>query len=217
MHRVMAAARLLDQGMTPRRLMQELGLDTAALDEAEARLEKYNPDQPRVPAGHGAESGRWGTAEGAAAFDLPRGRLHVSQLRFDPVRVAANGPFTPGGVGTTFTTTGNPLDPKGLNKPPTLEEQQAIIDTLNTFVEARGRRQRRLSEEPYENRPSNETGAVLPASTGNYRGLTVRTPSIFDRGERRLIIDFSNGDMYYTNNHYRSFYRFHIVPSLTSP
>ncbi len=216
--RLQAAAWLLDQGMTPRRLMKELGLDTAPLDEAGDWLDKYNPDQPRVPAGHGVESGRWGSSDGAAAFDLPRGPLRVSQLRFDPVRVAANGPFTPGGFGTTFTTpTSNPLDPKGLNKPPTPEEQQAIIDALNTFIAGRGPRLRKLSEEPYKNYPHPKTGAVLPDSPGNYKEYTVRTPGIFDRGERRLIIDWSSGNMYYTNKHYRSFYRLHIVPSLTSP
>ena len=42
-----AADELLKEGMTPRALMKGLGLDPAALDG----FEKYNPDQPRVPAG----------------------------------------------------------------------------------------------------------------------------------------------------------------------
>ena len=48
--------------MTPRALMKGLGLDPAALDA----LEKYNPDQPRVPAGSGRASGRWGSGGGAS-------------------------------------------------------------------------------------------------------------------------------------------------------
>jgi hypothetical protein len=48
--------------MTPRALMKGLGLDCAALDG----LEKYNPDQPRVPAGNGRASGQWGSGGGAS-------------------------------------------------------------------------------------------------------------------------------------------------------
>ena len=45
--RLRAAASLLDGGMTPRRLMEELDLDTASLEEAAAdHLAKYNPEQP---------------------------------------------------------------------------------------------------------------------------------------------------------------------------
>ena len=57
-----AADELLKEGMTPRALMKGLGLDPAALDG----LEKYNPDQPRVPAGSGRASGRWGSGGGAS-------------------------------------------------------------------------------------------------------------------------------------------------------
>jgi len=45
--------------MTARALMKGLGLDPAA-------LEKYNPHQPRVPAGSGRASGRWGSGGGAS-------------------------------------------------------------------------------------------------------------------------------------------------------
>ena len=63
-----AADELLKEGMTPRALMKGLGLDPAALDG----LEKYNPDQPRVPAGNGRASGRWGSggASGREAAGL---------------------------------------------------------------------------------------------------------------------------------------------------
>jgi len=58
--RLSLAESLLDQGMTPRGLMKELGLGPATLD-----LRNYNPAQPRVPAGSGRESGRWGPGGGA--------------------------------------------------------------------------------------------------------------------------------------------------------
>ena len=41
--------------------MKGLGFDPAPLD----LLEKYNPDQPRVPAGSGRESGQWTSSDGA--------------------------------------------------------------------------------------------------------------------------------------------------------
>jgi hypothetical protein len=58
-----AADEMLKEGMTPRALMKGLGLDPAALDG----LDKYNPDQPRVPAGSGRASGRWGSGGSAGA------------------------------------------------------------------------------------------------------------------------------------------------------
>ncbi|GEM_PF-936217 len=48
--RVHIAAALLDEGFAPRWLLRELGL---------ADLEKYDPDEPRVPAGSGRASGQW--------------------------------------------------------------------------------------------------------------------------------------------------------------
>lgn len=57
--RLCLAEHLLDNGMTPLALMKALGLDTGVLD-----FEKYNRDQPRVPAGNGIESGRWAGGNG---------------------------------------------------------------------------------------------------------------------------------------------------------
>jgi len=47
------AAKLIDAGVTPRELARELrfGLPTGLI--------KYDPDQPRVLAGSGRESGQW--------------------------------------------------------------------------------------------------------------------------------------------------------------
>jgi hypothetical protein len=53
---------LVKLGVSPRALMLARGLDTGALD-----LLKYNPDQPRVPAGQGRQSGEWTSGDGGAA------------------------------------------------------------------------------------------------------------------------------------------------------
>jgi hypothetical protein len=47
-------------GVSPRALMLARGLDTRQLD-----LLKYSPDQPRVPAGHGRQSGEWTSGDAA--------------------------------------------------------------------------------------------------------------------------------------------------------
>jgi ribonuclease T1 len=48
---------------------------------------------------------------------------------------------------------------------------------------------------------------LLPlAPRGSYREYTVRTPGRRDRGARRIVAR-TNGDNYYTDDHYRSFRR----------
>jgi hypothetical protein len=66
-----AADELLKSGLSPRALMKGLGFDPAPLDG----LEKYNPDQSRVPAGNGRESGQWGPGSGEAAGHVPAAPL----------------------------------------------------------------------------------------------------------------------------------------------
>ena len=51
---------LLDEGWTPQWLARELGFD--------ADLLKYDPDQPRVPAGSGRASGQWGSGSPSEAL-----------------------------------------------------------------------------------------------------------------------------------------------------
>lgn len=59
-YRLSLAEYLLDHGMTPAALMKELGFSLDALAPAKRDdFAKYNPDQPRVPAGSDEESGRW--------------------------------------------------------------------------------------------------------------------------------------------------------------
>ena len=54
-YRLALAAELLDAGIAPRELARELGFEPPR----RSRQIKYNPDQPRVPAGSGRESGQW--------------------------------------------------------------------------------------------------------------------------------------------------------------
>jgi hypothetical protein len=66
-HRLRMAKGALDHGATPLAIFQALRLDARYIDAIEKR---YNPDQPRVPAGHpdGGEwtSGGWGDGEEAS-------------------------------------------------------------------------------------------------------------------------------------------------------
>ena len=62
-YRLFLAEELLDAGMSPAALMKGLGFDAPARG-----LAKYDPNQPRVPAGSGRSSGRWvGRRRGASA------------------------------------------------------------------------------------------------------------------------------------------------------
>lgn len=63
------AAGLLDQGyLTPLSLMKVCDLDASSIET----LEKYNPDQPRVPAGN-SDGGQWTSdGSGAGQFSVPR-------------------------------------------------------------------------------------------------------------------------------------------------
>ncbi|MGO9675188.1 MAG: hypothetical protein ACLPSF_13650 [Methylocella sp.] len=58
--RLFLADRLMASGFSPRELCKELGFALPA------GLKKYSPDQPRVPAGNGRASGRFGSAGGGS-------------------------------------------------------------------------------------------------------------------------------------------------------
>jgi len=60
-YRLFLAETLLDNGMKPRALMTALGFDPSE------DLAKYDPNQPRVAAGNGRESGRWGSGGGGSS------------------------------------------------------------------------------------------------------------------------------------------------------
>ena len=78
---------LVKQGVAPRWLMRYQGLDAGELD-----LLKYSPDQPRVPAGSGRESGWWTSGDGGAqvaeAPKAPSSGHHevMSDVSPDPIR-----------------------------------------------------------------------------------------------------------------------------------
>jgi hypothetical protein len=75
--RLSLAVKLLESGVSPEALLKAPGFDRAALD-----LEKYNPDQPRVPAGSGRESGQWTTGDS--------GQVQTPQAAPPEVQVAQN-------------------------------------------------------------------------------------------------------------------------------
>jgi hypothetical protein len=60
-YRLYLAEALLDDGFSPREMLAELGLGRTM-----RRFDKFDPDQPRVPAGSGRESGQW-TKDGSLA------------------------------------------------------------------------------------------------------------------------------------------------------
>jgi hypothetical protein len=60
-YRLYLAEALLDDGLPPREMLAELGLHRAI-----RQLDKFDPDQPRVAAGSGRESGQW-TKDGSIA------------------------------------------------------------------------------------------------------------------------------------------------------
>ena len=52
----------------------------------------------------------------------------------------------------------------------------------------------------------NREGLLPKRSRGHYREYTVKTPGAKDRGARRIVAGQS-GELYYTDDHYRSFRR----------
>jgi hypothetical protein len=62
-YRLALAAELIGAGVAPRELARELRFDPPA------GLLKYDPDQPRVPAGSGRESGEWTSSGDTASGD----------------------------------------------------------------------------------------------------------------------------------------------------
>jgi hypothetical protein len=90
------AGALLDDGLPPRELLAELGLGRTL-----RQLDKFDPDQPRVPAGSGRESGQWTTDGASTSTDedhkvqLAGDVIHVGTL----VGISISG--APGGVPRT--------------------------------------------------------------------------------------------------------------------
>jgi hypothetical protein len=73
--RLFMADGLIKAGVARRVILQALELDPARLDDLERR---YNPDQPRVPAGNGRQSGQWtdGSADRADGSSATSGQTN---------------------------------------------------------------------------------------------------------------------------------------------
>ena len=78
--------------------------------------------------------------------------------------------------------------------PPEGRQTLALIKAGGPFPYAR-------DGAPFHNREGR-----LPEGAGYYREYTVRTPGARDRGARRIVAG-SNGEYYYTHDHYRTFSR----------
>jgi hypothetical protein len=124
------------------------------------------------------------------------------------IQIAAKGPYLPGGV-ILIQHSGvrvNPLDPKGLNRDQlTPAELLAIADTANILVGGDALAIRRLVPHSYQNFPDKDTGAVMPP--GAYTSYKIP-----GQGDWRLIIDRITGTVYFTNLHYKAFYRVLLIP-----
>ncbi len=215
-HRLREAAALLDGGMTPRALLK--ALDHAATDFVRGR---YDPDQPRVPAGNGRASGRWGDGSGGGTNDAgwsdeadggtptarPKPNVPAPQARIVPV--VADGPFKPAGMAVVPLAGKDPLDPHGLRTRLSPQEQQDISDTVDAIIAGKPEDLRRLNPHPYKNQPSINTGAQLPQDPGGYITYYIRSPG--SRGGDRRLLRSSGGLLYYTNDHYDSYYPVDLV------
>jgi hypothetical protein len=116
--------------------------------------------------------------------------------------VLAQNKVTPRGFTVQQVPSQDLLDPQGLNKPISAEEQQKIADALTLIFNGDTGS---LQLHAYRNLPHDVTGAVLPESSAGYTAYDVRGLGA-GRGEGRLLIDNGTGAIYYTNNHYYSFF-----------
>ena len=209
--RLQQAASLLDGGMTPRALLK--ALDRDGMDFTHGH---YDPDQPRVPAGNGRESGRWGEGAGGGTEGVQwsdgagsgaqtvRPKPDVFEPRPRVVPVATDGPFKPAGMAVIPLTEDDPLDPKGLRTRLSPQEQKDISDTVDTILAGRPEDASNLHPHRYKNLPDKDTKAQLPYDPGGYIIYYVRSPGS-PPGDRRIIRS-SAGLFYYTNLHYQCFY-----------
>jgi HK97 family phage portal protein len=145
-------------------------------------LRKYNPDEPRVPAGS-PQGGEW-TDDGGGAPAVSAGDAGAARSRYgsndggnvEPHTPPGSNsgqegdrPYQPGGTIVTPPEGIDPLDPQGLNTEPSPEQQQRIADTITAIQQGDigG-----LQPHSYRNLPHDETGAVLPTSTSGYTYMT---------------------------------------------
>jgi RHS repeat-associated protein len=112
--------------------------------------------------------------------------------------------FVPGG-NIIIPRSFDPLDPKRLNSGMSPLELSYVTSTLNILTTGTPAQVSRLTPHVYSNRPDPTTGAVLPASSFGY--ITFDAVVSRPRSGHRLIIENQIHRVYYTNNHYKSFYQ----------
>ncbi len=83
------ADEFIEAGATPAALMTAQGFDPAPLALLKAN---FNPDQPRVPAGSGRESGEW---SGGASIDTAGIKEFIARLLLEAARRAARSLLRP--------------------------------------------------------------------------------------------------------------------------
>jgi hypothetical protein len=183
----------------------------------ERKAQKYSPDQPRVPAGspHGGEwtsEGGIGSSNGSpanAVTPAPPGPQRGPQYAQADTGTRTDGlvligdTVTPRGFSMEQVPAPDPLDPQRLNKPILSAEMAQVAVALSLIDQGADGA---LQPHVYRNFPHRDTGAVLPPpSAQGYTAYDVPGPGP-GRGVQRLVIDKGTGAIYYTNNHYRSFY-----------
>jgi len=104
----------------------------------------------------------------------------------------------------------DPLDPWGLNKPMLSEIERKGLERYGLTIKSYGGLggSPLFNPHPYRNLPDPDTGAQLPP--GNYTTYYLPLGSDGFAGDARVIVDIYTGFMYYTNNHYKSFYPYRV-------
>ena len=140
---------------------------------------------------------RSGPATGSSEGIEKNSDIHLAQ---------ADNTVTPRG----FTVERAPieLDPRKLNKPIPGAEQQQIANVLGKLAKGDFSG---LDPHGYDNIPHRSTGARLPNSPNGYVVFDVPAPGL-GRGVLRLIVERKTTAIYYTNNHYQSFYPVRLNP-----
>jgi len=201
-----AIADALDRGNLALAMITTLHLGLPVLDDAQTMRARraetmlkagFNPDEPR-------DTRRRWTSEGGEGGD---GGIRSPAAG---IQVAQNGPWTvtPRGFSVEHLPGQNPLDPMGLNKPVLSIEMQQIANALSMIKNGNTKA---LAPHPYQNLPHDITGEQLPASTNGYTSYTV--PSFGPgKGTTRFVVENGADAIYYSSNHYQSFYPVTLSP-----
>ncbi|MFA5965681.1 MAG: RHS repeat-associated core domain-containing protein [Sphingomonas sp.] len=99
----------------------------------------------------------------------------------------------------------NPLDPLGVNPVITSLDEVQLAHTMDVIAHGNIAT---LKPHTYKNYVS-PSGAVLPFDPKGYKSFDVNPTS--PRGAQRLLIGMSTGLMFYTKNHYNSFFHVTVI------